>query len=132
MTRLLATLLLVALGMGTGCKHPKRFPQGPQQDAMVEPPPEPPMAGGPMSEAELLTAQEGCTRYVALVCDCAKQKPAFQSQCDLVSGQPDAIRLAKAGLVETIDGGPDPDVLWQNIREIARACVRGEAAFKCE
>jgi len=124
----------LALGLGTtaGCKHPKKFPSGPTVDASVEPRPEPPLAGGPMSEADLRAAQEACTRWVAHVCDCAKQHPQHQSKCELVSGQPDAIRLAVNGLGAVTDGGPEPETLWQNVREIARACERGDGDFKCE
>lgn len=134
LTALLPLLTLATLAMLAGCtKRPKRFPMGPQQDAaMPTEPLEMPLSGQPMSAEELRAAEATCAQWVATVCACAQTHPGLQSKCALVSGQSDAIRLAVSGLKETGDGGADPEALWQNIREIERACGRGSAAFKCQ
>lgn len=129
----MALLAALATTATSSCRHPKKFPSGVEEpDSSIEAPPTPALSGAPLSPEELSAAETSCRQFVEAVCACASKQPTFTDRCERARGQVDAIKLHVAGLAAATDAGVPPRVMFQSIREIARACSEDLAAFACK
>jgi hypothetical protein len=86
---------------------------------------------GDLSPERLTQGMELCLGYVGRVCACAGKDSAFQEECSLARGRPEALKL----VIKVLAGSQGPISTTERkeqeagAKKIIAACVRADAAL---